>query len=270
MPEGDVLHRTAVALQRWVGGRVVTDVATSVERFAAGALVGRTVERVESRGKHLLVRFDSGHVLHTHLRMSGSWHVYRAGERWRRPGWQARLTLTCGERLAVCFSAPVVELLRPGAEALHPELPGLGPDVLSDPLDHAEIVRRARLRPRGLPLGELLLDQEVAAGIGNIWRCEALFVEGRHPVTPQSALDDGELASLYATAARLMGANLAPLRRRPDPLRAAAPLDAASGRRWVYRRAGRPCRRCGALVESRRLGSRARTAYWCPSCQPAP
>lgn len=255
MPEGDTLFRTAATLQRWLAGRTVTAAATTVDRLPAAKLVGQTVERVEALGKHLLIRLDSGQVLHSHMKMTGSWHVYRSGERWRRPRSQARLTLGCGDRLAVCFNAPVVELLQPRAEEVHPALAGLGPDVLHDPLDLDAICRRARGRPPHTPLGELLLDQRVAAGIGNIWRCEALFVEGLHPETPLAALGDDRLAALYATAARLMRAQL-------------GPLSGDDFRRWVYNRAGRPCRRCGATVEARRQGDLARTAYWCPRCQP--
>ena len=191
MPEGDVLFRSASTLQRWLAGREVTG-ATG----AAAPMVGHTVEKVEANGKHLLMRFDSGHVLHTHLRMTGSWHVYSAGERWQRPVSQARVTVTCGNRVAVCFNAPIVELLAPGAEANHPSLAGLGPDVLAHPLHLAEIRRRALRGPADTPLGELLLDQRVVAGIGNIWRCESLFVEGRNPWTPASALTDDELDAL--------------------------------------------------------------------------
>ena len=216
-------------------------------------MVGHKVEKVETMGKHLLVRFDSGHVLHTHLRMTGSWHVYSAGERWQRPPNQAKVTLTCSDRVAVCFNAPVVELLAPGAEDNHPSLAGLGPDVLARPLDVEEIRRRARQRPPETPLGELLLDQRIVAGIGNIWRCEALFLEGRSPWAPQSSVTDAELDALVSTAARIMGESLS-----------------GTGRpgRWVYRRTGRPCRRCGTPVQSRAQGEQARTAYWCPTCQP--
>jgi len=249
MPEGDVLFRTAATLQRWLAGREVTAATT-----AASPMVGRTVDLVEANGKHLLVRFDSGHVLHTHLRMTGSWHVYRAGERWQRPPSQVKVALTCGERVAVCFNAPVVELLAPGGEQAHPSLSRLGPDVLDRPLDAEEIRGRARRRPSQTALGELLLDQQVVAGIGNIWRCEALFLEGRSPWAAQSSLSDAELDALVATAGRIMGDSLGPFTGRPA--------------RWVYRRAGRPCRRCGTLVRSRPQGEQARTAYWCPRCQP--
>jgi endonuclease VIII len=249
MPEGDVLFRTAATLQKWLAGREVT-AATAT----AAPMVGRTVEKVEANGKHLLVRFDSGHVLHTHLRMTGSWHVYRTGERWQRPASQARVSLTCGARVAVCFNAPIVELLVPGGEQNHPSLSGLGPDVLHRPLDLDEVRRRARRRPPATPLGELLLDQRVVAGIGNIWRCEALYLEGRSPWAALSTLDDGALDALVATAGRIMGESLGPFTGRPP--------------RWVYRRAGQPCRRCGTAVRSRPQGEQARTAYWCPSCQP--
>ena len=262
MPEGDTLYRTAATLQRWLGGREVTEATSTVAGFPAERLVGQRVEWVEAWGKHLLVRFRSGQVLHSHLRMSGSWHVYSLGDRWRRPELQARLVLVCGDRVAVCFNAPVLELLAAKAEQVHPALAGLGPDVLGETLDFDEVRRRVRARPPQVTIGELLLDQRVVAGIGNIWRSAALFVEGLHPGTPVGELSDDQLERVVSTARRLM--------------RASAGIDpggAAGGSpdpRWVYRRAGRPCRRCGTLVQSRRQGEQARTAYWCPTCQPEP
>jgi endonuclease-8 len=202
------------------------------------------------------MRLDSGQVLHSHMKMTGSWHVYRAGEPWRKPGSQARLTLTCGERVAVCFNAPVVELLQPRAEAAHPGLAGLGPDLLVDPFDLDEVVRRARQRPPATSLGELLLDQRVVAGIGNIWRCEALFVERLSPWTPTSALTDDALRQLVLVASRIMREHLHVTRPTYDD-------------RHVYKRNGRPCRGCGTTIQARRSGEQARTVYWCPRCQPA-
>ena len=268
MPEGDTLFRTAASLHRWLAGREVTAASTRVEGLPAGRLVGLTVQSVGAQGKHLLVRFDSGHVLHTHLRMTGSWHVYRAGQRWRRPEGQARLVLTCGDRLAVCFNAPVVELLAPKAETVHPALANLGPDVLADALDLPEVRRRARALPPDLAVGELLLDQRVVAGIGNIYRCEALFLEGRSPWVPQSALTDDDLDRLVTAARRLMKASVTGRERVPagTPL-AAGPFNPRLLQRYVYRRNGRPCRRCGTLVRARRQGDLARTVYWCPACQ---
>ncbi len=248
MPEGDTLFRSAVTLQKWLAGREVTEATT-----AATPMVGRTVEKVDANGKHLLVRFDSGHVLHTHMRMTGSWHVYRAGERWQRPASQAKVSVTCGQRVAVCFNAPIVELLVPGGERSHPSLSGLGPDVLVRPLDLDEVRRRARSRPPVTALGELLLDQRVVAGIGNIWRCEALFLEGHNPWTPLSAVTDEQVGTLVSTAGRIMTDGLErPASRLP---------------RWVYRRTGRPCHRCRTPVRSRGQGEQARIAYWCPVCQ---
>ncbi|MGH9225857.1 MAG: Fpg/Nei family DNA glycosylase, partial [Acidimicrobiales bacterium] len=242
-------------MHRWLAGRTITAAETKVAGFPAQRLVGQTVDRVEAQGKHLLIRLDSGQTVHSHMKMTGSWHVYRAGDRWRKPGSQARLTVTCGDRLAVCFNAPVVELLQPRAEALHPGLAGLGPDVLVDPFDTDEVVRRGRRSPPDLPLGELLLDQRVVAGIGNIWRCESLFADRVNPWTPQSALTDDALRHLVLTASRLMRAQLGPW-QGPGP------------QHKVYKRNGRPCRRCGTTVQSRRTGENARTVYWCPTCQP--
>ncbi|MBV8160364.1 MAG: Fpg/Nei family DNA glycosylase [Acidimicrobiia bacterium] len=254
MPEGDTIYRTAETLRRWLGGREISAARSRVYGFPALRLVGLTVEGVEARGKHLLVRFDSGQVLHTHLRMSGSWHVYPSDRPWRRPESQARLVLECGDRVAVCFNAPIVELLQPKAEGAHPSLGRLGPDVLADDLDLAEVRRRARTRPPDLALGELLLDQQVVAGIGNIWRSEALFVAGRSPWTERRELSDGDLDAVVTTASSLMKAS-AVARGRGAP-------------HWVYKRGGQPCRRCGTPIASRRQGEQARTAYWCPGCQP--
>jgi len=270
MPEGDTIFRTAETLRRWVGGREITGARSRVYGFPALRLVGRTVEGVEARGKHLLLRLDDGTVLHTHLRMSGSWHVYPGDRPWRRPESQARLMLECGDRVAVCFNAPIVELLQARAEGAHPSLGRLGPDVLADDVDLDEVRRRARTRPPELTVGELLLDQQVVAGIGNIWRSEALFLEGRNPLTERQKLNDDDLDALVSTASSLMKASALGRGRGSD--------------HWVYKRTGQPCRKCGTRIESRRQGSsssepersggetrgeQARTAYWCPACQPA-
>jgi len=240
-----------------MAGREITGATSRVEGFPASRLVGRRIEAVDARGKNLMIRLDDDHVVHTHLRMTGSWHVYPVGQPWRRPERQARLTLTCGDRVAVCFNAPVVKLLRAGAEHHHPALANLGPDVLVLPLDLAEVRRRARSGPPDRALGEVLLDQRVVAGIGNIWRCEALFVEGHNPWTPLSEVTDEQLDALVSAAGRLMRASVESRTGVPEG-------------RWVYRRAGQACRRCHTPVKSRRQGEQARTAYWCPTCQPTP
>ena len=255
MPEGDVLFRTAVTLRRWLVGETVTGARSRVPGLATARIVGRRIEAVDARGKHLLIRFEDGPVLHTHMRMTGSWHAYRAGDRWRRPERQARLVIEAGDRVAVCFNAPVIELLAPQAERVHPSLGRLGPDVLAEPLDVDGILLRARSRPEATALGELLLNQQVLSGVGNIYRSEALYACGHNPWTPQDALTNEELVKLVECAAGLMRANL--------------PATRDGGqRREVYRRAGRPCRRCGTAVHARALGEQARIAYWCPMCQP--
>lgn len=250
MPEGDTIFRAAATLDRWLTGRTVTAARTQVHRLPAEKLVGQTIEAVEARAKHLLIRFSSGMVLHTHMKMTGSWHVYPAGARWRKPGWQARVVLEAGDRVAVCFNAPVVELLTERDEAEHPALAGLGPDVLKPPLDMDEVRRRAAGRPTEFTIGELLLDQQVVSGIGNIYRCEALFLCGTDPHTPWPEAD---LDELVATASRVMLAQLQP-RSIYEPL--------------VYGRTGQPCTRCRTPIRSELYGEQPRTVYWCPKCQP--
>jgi endonuclease-8 len=250
MPEGDTIFRTAATLRRWLVGLEIT-AARSTAPVPVEILVGDRVVTVEATGKHLLMGFASERVLHTHMQMTGAWHVYATGARWRRPASQARLVLEAGARTAVCFNAPVIELLARGGARTHPALVALGPDVLADPLDLPGVVVRAAQRPPETEIGDLLLDQRVVCGIGNIYRSEALFLSGVHPRRHASGVD---VSGIVAAAARLMRANL-------------GPGGGAQGH-WVYRRTGRPCRRCGTRIEAGRVGSQARTAYWCPRCQP--
>ena len=175
MPEGDTLFRTAAGLRPYLVGRTVTAAKTGgpgpvpqVQR-----VVGRDITAVESLGKNLLIRFDNGLVIRTHLRMNGSWHRYRPGERWRRPPSRARLVLEVPGAVAVCFDAPVVELLEERAEALHAPLAGLGPDILAPDFDADEALRRLRDPGRAdRSIAEALLDQRALAGIGNIYKNE--------------------------------------------------------------------------------------------------
>ena len=254
MPEGDTILRAARSLRTWLEGRRITAARSPVLGAHAERLVGRTVAGVEARGKHLLVRLDDGLTVHTHMRMTGSWHVYPRGDRWRRPESQARLVIEVEDRVAVCFNAPVVELLAPSDVLLHPSLRGLGPDVLAEPLDVDGVRARARALPPETPIGDVLLDQRVVAGIGNIWRCESLFLQRVDPATAVRELDDETLDALVRAAARLMHESV----RRE---RAGA---------WVYGRTNRPCRRCGTRIRSRRQGRDARVVYWCPRCQVSP
>ncbi len=270
MPEGDTIARTASSLRTWLGGRIVTAAQTSLANLPVSRLVGRTISDVGTIGKNLLVSFagdaaDDVLVLHTHMKMTGSWHVYPAGASWQKPTWQARVVIESGDRLAVCFNAPVIELDGPGATKRRPSLSGLGPDVLVEPLDVDRFLERAAATSASYALGELLLDQRVVCGIGNIYRCEAFFLEGHHPWTARRALSDEALVALVGRAARLMQANL-----RTATLRTVSVgrhFGAGGSRTWVYRRAGLGCRVCGTEIVARAQGPLARRAYWCPACQ---
>ena len=218
-------------------------------------IVGKRVDAIEAQGKNLLIRFDGGLELRTHLRMNGSWHRYRPGERWRRPPGRARLVLEVDGSVAVCFDAPVVELFETRAETVHPTLSRLGPDLLSPDFDAAEAHRRLRAPERAsTSISAALLDQRALAGIGNIWRNETLFAERVDPVTPVRDLDDATLDRLIMTARRLLTESV-----RVAPGRASTK---------VYRRTGRPCPRCRTPIRSGALaGDIPRTTYWCPTCQ---
>jgi endonuclease VIII len=285
MPEGDTLFRIAAALRPSLAGRRIVAAAARQPGPRAELLVGATVEAVEARGKHLLVRFDNGLVLRTHLGMHGSWHRYARGERWQRPPARARIVLETEASVAVCFDAPTVELFDARVESLHPKLSALGPDLLSAEFDDeavAEIVRRLRAPEReSLTIAEALLDQRAMAGVGNIYKSETLFVERVNPFIRLPDLPDETLGRLVLTARDLLRANAGAPAATGTPARAGAGAAAGPrttippgvGRRspadrlWVYDRAGRPCRRCGTIVERRSGGEFERTTYWCPTCQ---
>ena len=258
MAEGDTLHRTAAGLRPHLVGRAVTAARARPGGPQVQRIVGATVTSVEAVGKNLLVRFDNDLALRTHLRMHGSWHRYRPGERWRRPAARARLVLEVPGAVAVCFDAPVVELFDARAEAIHPALSTLGPDLLADGFgpDGADEVRRRLRDPSraGATISTALLDQRAMAGVGNIWRNETLYEERTHPWARVRDLDDETLDRLIATAQRF-------LRASADRMPGRAP-------KRVYGRAGRPCPRCGTLIEAMEpRDGVARITYWCPTCQ---
>jgi endonuclease VIII len=261
MPEGDTIHRTAATLRRALVGRDLTRVDLPRHPPPLPS-IGARVERIEARGKHLLVSTSDGLVVHTHQRMSGSWHLYRPGDRWGRSPRAARVVLGVPGVLAVCFSAPVVEVLDRRALGRHPVLRRLGPDLCEPDPDLDEVQRRLRGQDPARPIGEVLLDQRVASGIGNVYRGDVLFLHGLHPWTPLRDVDDGTRWSLFAVAGDLLRRNLETTSRTTV---AAAPAGAL----WVYGRAGHPCRRCGTTIERGRLGEQARVVDWCPTCQPA-
>jgi endonuclease VIII len=270
MPEGDTLFRTAAGLRPYLIGRTVL-AARAMRGAQVGRLVGSTVDSVDTIGKNLLLRFSNGLELRTHLRMNGTWHRYRPGERWRRPAARAVLVLEVEGAVAVCFDAPVVELFNARSEPLHPALAPLGPDLLADAFDGADARRRLRDPSRAVAtIGEAILDQRVMAGVGNVYRSEILFIERVDPLASVGSLDDAALDRLVATARRLLGANVG-RRRGPERSTTEGAREAGGAPLWVYGRAGRPCRRCGTAIRSAKLGTDLpRTVWWCPSCVSEP
>jgi endonuclease-8 len=271
VPEGDTLFRTAAGLRPYLVGRTVIAARTGgpgavpqVQR-----LVGREITAVESLGKNLLIWFDDGLVLRTHLRMNGSWHRYRPGERWRRPPGRARLVLEVPGSVAVCFDAPVVELFEQRAAHLHPSLSKLGPDLLDLDADLGEARHRLRAPERAsLEIAVALLDQRALAGIGNVYKNEVLWIERVSPFSPVGDLDDATLDRLIGTARRLLRANAdADGGRGPERVTTAGDRS-APGALYVYGRGGRRCRRCHTPISVTRQGTDLpRTTYWCPTCQ---
>ena len=243
MPEGDALHRAARRLQTLVGERVAVETPNPRAAAAVSAerLDGRRLEAVEAVGKNLLLHFEGGLVLRSHLRMSGRWQVVERGAVRHGKPW---LVLTGAEREAVLWNGPVLELTRRGTRRL-------GPDILADPPDLASMVANLRREHQGRELGDALLDQRLVAGIGNVWKAESLWRAELSPGLRLDEVTDEELRRVLGEAARLMR----------------AALDSGGGKRVVYRHAGRPCPRCGAQIRSRGQGDDNRTAYWCPGCQ---
>jgi endonuclease-8 len=234
-------------------------------------VVGATIIEVVASGKNLLIRLDNGLELRTHLRMRGTWHRYRPGEPWRRAPGRAVLVLEVPGAVAVCFDAPVVELFETRTEAIHPSLGRLGPDLLAVDVDVDEARRRLRDPARaGTEIGVALLDQRALAGIGNVVKSETLFIERVDPFARVADIDDPTLDRLIATA-RWILVDSAARRRGPERVTTLDPATRrplAPGPLWVYRRAGRPCRRCGTLIRAaQQSADLPRTTYWCPQCQ---
>jgi endonuclease-8 len=253
VPEGDTIHRAAATLRAAVGDGPLI-------RFAAPRTPvphpepGETIGPIEARGKHLLIGFAGGLTLHTHLRMDGSWRVVDPDV--DPPG--APVAVVGAPRAtAVCRRAPVVELLDAAGLRRHPRLATLGPDLCLPDVDLDEVLRRVEaLGDPDALIGVVLLDQRLAAGIGNVYRSEVLWACGVDPFRPLGELPNATRRALYATASSQLRANLGPGPRRTVP-----------GGLAVYDRGGRPCPRCGTAVASRRLGTQARTTWWCPKCQ---
>ncbi|MDQ1614410.1 MAG: endonuclease [Actinomycetota bacterium] len=260
MPEGDTVWLAGRRLHDALAGSAITRSDFRVPALATVDLSGRTVTEVVSRGKHLLTRVEDDLTLHTHFRMDGTWHLYRTGERRRGgPEWQIRVRLETEGWQAVGYRLPVVELLARAEEGR--AVGHLGPDLLGPDWDEPEAVRRLAGSPER-EIGDALLDQRNLAGIGNLYKAECLFLSGE---SPWSAVRDvRDLPALVRGARRLLLAN------RDHPWQVTTGVDHRGSEHWVYRRAGRPCRRCGTAIRSAPQGTPPydRLTYWCPTCQP--
>ena len=252
MTNGEGIHRTVSALRTALAGKPMV-------RFDAPRLVGptpqagRVLERIESHGKHVETVWDDNVVLHTHLRMTGSWHVYRQGEQWHKPHHQMAVAIEVDGWVAVCFNAPTVETYRTPDKRRHPGMGRLGPDLCQPATDLGGVVNLLlSYRDAAAPIGEVLLDQRVMSGVGNVHRCEVLWAQELSPFARVDALSEHDAVGIVNTAATMLRANLARSNRCTTA---------------VYGRNGQRCRRCGETIDSRPLGQHGRILYWCRGCQ---
>jgi endonuclease-8 len=258
VPEGDTIHYAANRIRPVLEGHVPDELRTPHPRFGRDRwperLAGRAVRRVEARGKHLLLRFEGGLTIHSHLRMTGSWRVLDAtGTRWPRSPRRAWLTIRRGERLVVQFDGPVLELMTDGRTRFDQRIAGLGPDIVAESFDETHVLRRLREDDPTRPIGDALLDQKTVAGIGNLWKVEGCWLAGVDPWRPAGAVSDEEVLAIV---------------RAVRPRMQQSARDGMQDRfKTIYGTAGRPCPRCGTLVRSRAMGDTGRMTWWCPGCQ---
>lgn len=251
MPEGDTIHRTANRLRPALKGRELTRLA--LPRVAGDRpRVGERIDEVRAVGKHLLIDFSGGLTLETHMKMTGAWHLYRVGERWQKAAHLARAEVEVDGWVAVCFSAPVVQLgpTRSMGRA------DLGPDLCTPDADIGLAVDRFSTLAGDLDVADALLDQRIACGVGNVYKSEVLWAERVSPFRPAADVDPTLQRRLLTRAQRLLLANLGPGQRTTVP-----------GGLAVYGRRGRSCRSCGTRILSKKQGEHARSTYWCPRCQ---
>jgi endonuclease VIII len=256
MPEGDSIHRAA----RRVGAALVGSEIRSIEmpqprhildRWAE-RLEGRGVRSVDARGKHLFLRFDGDLTLHSHLRMGGAWGVYPRGGRWHRAARRAWLVIRTDEHDVVQFDGPVLELMTEGRTRFDQRLAALGPDVLAPEFDERDFLRRLRADDPTRGIGEALLDQRIVSGLGTVWKSEGCFLAGLSPWRRVAQVSDDE-------ALRVI--------HEVRPLMARSVEGDWERRRWVFERAGSPCRRCSKPIEFRGQGDDNRNTFWCRECQ---
>ncbi|HEY3884832.1 MAG TPA: DNA-formamidopyrimidine glycosylase family protein [Vicinamibacterales bacterium] len=272
MPEGDAIFRTARTLNGALAGRTVVrfeSVFPQLTRVHDDVrITGRIVESVTAAGKHVLMRFSDDLTLRTHMRMNGSWHVYRPGERWRKPRRDMRIVVATASFEAVAFAVLVAEFLDSRSEARQDDLRKMGPDLLGASFDEDEALCRIRER-NDEDIADVLLNQRAVAGIGNVYKCETLFLCRVSPFAHTGTLTDDTIRTLLRTARKYLLANV---NKRSGGIVTYAGFRRERGegaRHYAYARAGRACRRCGTAIQLRAQGPHARRTYWCPACQPS-
>jgi endonuclease-8 len=278
MPEGDTIFRAARALEQTIGGKIVTGFDTGLAKLARvdddSALVGRKIERVESRGKWLLIHFSGDLILATHMLMSGSWHLYRTGERWKMGRARMRVVIRTEEWEAVAFNVPIADFFTARSLQRSSQIPRLGPDLLSDQFTIEDGVGRLATHKEENPDAEIatvLLNQRVIAGLGNVYKSEVAFAAGVNPFRAMGTITSREMEKIIEIAQRYMKSNVIDGRSGivtySGNRRTTHAMDREE-RLWVYGRQGQECRRCGTTIMMRKQGSQARSTYWCPECQP--
>lgn len=276
MPEGDTIFRSARTLNRALAGKVVTGFRSTyplLTRFHDDTpLTGQIVERVESRGKWLLMHFSGGGILVTHMLMNGSWHIYRPGVRWQLPPSCMRILIETGDFVAVGFNVPVAEMHTAASLKRDRRIPAATGDLLAETFDEEGAVKRM-LSNADLELGDALLRQKVLAGVGNVFKSETCFVVGLNPFRKIATLTREQVAAIVSVARQQLAANV--LEDSGDQIvtyrgrrRRTTHRSDPGESLWVYGRTGQPCRRCGETILRRLQGMDARATYWCPHCQP--
>jgi len=291
MPEGDTIYRTARALGRALTGKPITRFQSEYALIAQAddehPFVGHTIQQIEARGKWLLIHFSSNQasseavahgskplerVLATHMLMSGSWHIYRPGERWQEPRSNARIVLETADFVAVAFRVPVARIYTAESLAREKTIPQPATDVLKEDFDIVAAVERIKRYP-GEEIAHVLLRQSVLAGVGNVFKSEICFLTGTSPFQKVVTFSESKLKEIASTAQRLMAANVLEdsgnqivtySGRKRRTTRSANPGESL----WVYGRKNEPCRRCQTLIQRCLQGPNARSTYWCPTCQP--
>ncbi len=263
MPEGDTIHRAARTLHAALAGRVITRFETVFPQLARVEMTGRTIESVEAAGKNLLMHFSGDAHLRTHMRMNGSWHLYRPGEKWRKRFFEMRIIIETDAWVAVAFNVPVAEMHDSRSLERQDDLLNIGPDFLGETFDWDEAKRRIRAKPDE-DIADVLLNQRVVSGIGNEYKSELLFMTGISPFAKVRDLGDEQIDKILKTSRKVMQANIA--KRSPARITTFS-LD-PSASQYVYGRGGKPCRKCGTPVSYVKQGKDARGTYWCSKCQP--